>query len=322
MRGGKDRLHMKFIQMSADVSSVLLKIVWIVVGLTTIYAGIKNLLDKDNPSRIGTAIFWCAFGIVCALGDWLPAKVSGALVIIMCLPPIFKRVKVGKTNVPAVEYTKKQFGKIGMKIFIPAFTVAVCSLLFALFTNISSYIGITVGVIIAIIVLMCYSKDNKPKVFMEDSERFLSMMGPLCMLPQLLACLGGIFTAAGVGEVVASLVGKVVPQGNMTVGIIVFAIGMVLFTMIMGNAFAAITVMTVGIGGPFVLAYGANPVVVGMIALTCGYCGTLCTPMAANFNIVPVAILNMKNRWGVIKNQVVVAMIMLVIQICYMLILK
>lgn len=313
---------MKFIQMSAGVSSVLLKIVWIVVGLITFYAGIKNLLDKENPSRIGTAIFWCAFGIVCALGDWLPSKVSGALVIIMCLPPIFKRVKVGKTNAPAVEYTKKQFGKIGMKIFIPAFTVAVCSLLFALFTNISSYIGITVGVIIAIIILMCYSKDNKPKVFMEDSERFLSIMGPLCMLPQLLACLGGIFTAAGVGEVVASLVGKVVPQGNMTVGIIVFAIGMVLFTMIMGNAFAAITVMTVGIGGPFVLAYGANPVVVGMIALTCGYCGTLCTPMAANFNIVPVAILNMKNRWGVIKNQVLVAIIMLVIQICYMLILK
>ncbi|WP_368250180.1 5-oxoproline transporter, DUF979 family subunit, partial [Fusicatenibacter saccharivorans] len=97
---------------------------------------------------------------------------------------------------------------------------------------------------------------------------------------------------------------------------------MVLFTMIMGNAFAAITVMTVGIGAPFVLAYGANPVVIGMIALTCGYCGTLMTPMAANFNIVPVAILNMKDRWGVIKNQVLVGLIMLVFQICYMIVLK
>ena len=90
----------------------------------------------------------------------------------------------------------------------------------------------------------------------------------------------------------------------------------------MGNAFAAITVMTVGIGAPFVLAYGANPVVIGMIALTCGYCGTLLTPMAANFNILPVAILNMKDRWGVIKNQVLVALIMLVFQICYMIVLK
>ena len=97
---------------------------------------------------------------------------------------------------------------------------------------------------------------------------------------------------------------------------------MVLLTMIMGNAFAAITVMTVGIGAPFVLAYGANPVVIGMLALTCGYCGTLLTPMAANFNILPVAILNMKDRWGVIKKQVLVAIIMLVFQICYMIVLK
>ena len=97
---------------------------------------------------------------------------------------------------------------------------------------------------------------------------------------------------------------------------------MVLFTMIMGNAFAAITVMTVGIGAPFVLAYGANPVVIGMIALTCGYCGTLLAPMAANFNILPVAILNMKDRWGAIKNQVLVAIFMLVFQICYMIVLK
>ena len=240
----------------------------------------------------------------------------------MCMPPIFKRVKVGKTNAPTKEYTKGQYQKIGMKIFIPALTVAVCSLLFALFTNISSMVGVTVGVIISMIILRAYSSDNKPKVFLEGSERFLSMMGPLCMLPQLLGALGGIFTEAGVGEVIAGIVENVVPKGNVNLGIIIFAIGMVLFTMIMGNAFAAITVITVGIGGPFVLAYGADPVIIGMLALTCGYCGTLCTPMAANFNIVPVAILNMKDRWGVIKNQVVVAAIMLVVQICYMIMFK
>ena len=108
----------------------------------------------------------------------------------------------------------------------------------------------------------------------------------------------------------------------MNIGIIVFAIGMALFTMIMGNAFAAITVMTVGIGAPCVLAYGADPVVVGMIALTCGFCGTLLTPMAANFNIVPVVILDMKKRFGVIKNQIFIAIAMLIIQIIYMILLK
>ena len=315
--------NLKFIQVGDSFNAIGLNVVWVIIGLITIYAGIKNLLDKENPSRVGTAVFWCSFGIVCGFGSWLPAKVSGALVLIMCLPPIFKKVKIGKTDNPTKEHTEQQFKKIGMKIFVPAFSVAVCSLFFALFSNMSSMVAITVGVIVAMILLMAFdAKQNKPAVFLNDSERFLGITGPLSMLPQLLGCLGGVFTAAGVGDVIAQLVEKIVPKGNVNIGIIVYAIGMVLFTMIMGNAFAAITVMTVGIGAPFVLAYGANPVVIGMLALTCGYCGTLLTPMAANFNILPVAILNMKDRWGAIKNQVLVAIFMLVFQIWYMIVLK
>ena len=315
--------NLKFIQVGDSFNAIGLNVVWVIIGLITIYAGIKNLLDKENPSRVGTAVFWCSFGIVCGFGSWLPAKVSGALVLIMCLPPIFKKVKIGKTDNPTKEHTEQQFKKIGMKIFVPAFSVAVCSLFFALFSNMSSMVAITVGVIVAMILLMAFdAKQNKPAVFLNDSERFLGITGPLSMLPQLLGCLGGVFTAAGVGDVIAQLVEKIVPKGNVNIGIIVYAIGMVLFTMIMGNAFAAITVMTVGIGAPFVLAYGANPVVIGMLALTCGYCGTLLTPMAANFNILPVAILNMKDRWGATKNQVLVAIFMLVFQICYMIVLK
>ncbi|MFR3414229.1 MAG: DUF979 domain-containing protein [Coprococcus sp.] len=315
--------NLKFIQVGDSFNAIGLNVVWVIIGLITIYAGIKNLLDKENPSRVGTAVFWCSFGIVCGFGSWLPAKVSGVLVLIMCLPPIFKKVKIGKTDNPTKEHTEQQFKKIGMKIFVPAFSVAVCSLFFALFSNMSSMVAITVGVIVAMVLLMAFdTKQNKPAVFLNDSERFLGITGPLSMLPQLLGCLGGVFTAAGVGDVIAQLVEKIVPNGNVNIGIIVYAIGMVLFTMIMGNAFAAITVMTVGIGAPFVLAYGANPVVIGMLALTCGYCGTLLTPMAANFNILPVAILNMKDRWGAIKNQVLVAIFMLVFQICYMIVLK
>lgn len=315
--------NLKFIQVGDSFNAIGLNVVWVIIGLITIYAGIKNLLDKENPSRVGTAVFWCSFGIVCGFGSWLPARVSGVLVLIMCLPPIFKKVKIGKTDNPTKEHTEQQFKKIGMKIFVPAFSVAVCSLFFALFSNMSSMVAITVGVIVAMVLLMAFdTKQNKPAVFLNDSERFLGITGPLSMLPQLLGCLGGVFTAAGVGDVIAQLVEKIVPKGNVNIGIIIYAIGMVLFTMIMGNAFAAITVMTVGIGAPFVLAYGANPVVIGMLALTCGYCGTLLTPMAANFNILPVAILNMKDRWGAIKNQVLVAIFMLVFQICYMIVLK
>ncbi|EPZ56595.1 hypothetical protein H477_2841 [[Clostridium] sordellii ATCC 9714] len=114
------------------------------------------------------------------------------------------------------------------------------------------------------------------------------------------------------------MVSNVVPEGNITVAIIIYAVAMALFTMIMGNAFAAFSVITIGIGIPFILAYGLDPNVVGMIGLTSGYCGTLMTPMAANFNIVPVAILEMKDKYGVIKKQLPIALVMLVAQIILM----
>lgn len=300
----------------------LLEILYIVMGLVTIYTGIKNAMDEENPERLGTAIFWCTLGIVLAFGRWIPAIVNGILIIIMTIPSILGKVKVGKSYEPTEEEMAKAFEKIGMKVFLPALTIGMFAIIFALFTNMGALVGVGVGILASIILLMIFSPNNKPQVFLRDSERLLSTVGPLSMLPMLLASLGAIFTEAGVGEVIAALVGNIIPEGNVNIGIIVYALGMVVFTMIMGNAFAAITVMTVGIGGPFVLAYGANPVVIGMIALTVGYCGTLCTPMAANFNIVPVAMLDMKDRMGVIKNQIVPAVIMVTFQIVYMILLK
>ena len=310
---------------SADITlgTKLLEVVYIVMGLITIYTGVKNARDKENPSRVGTAVFWCALRIVLAFGRWIPAMIDGILVIVMTLPAIFGKVKIGKSEAPSEKSVDQRYNAIGMKIFAPALSIGVFAILFAIFLpDLGAIVGIGARIIVSVILLMAFSKENTPKVFLQDSERLLSTVGPLSMLPMLLASLGGVFTAAGVGEVISEIVGNVIPKGNVNVGIIVFAIGMALFTMIMGNAFAAITVMTVGIGAPFVLQYGADPVVIGMLALTCGYCGTLCTPMAANFNIVPIAMLDMKNRFGVIKNQIIPAIILLTVQIIYMIILK
>ena len=84
---------------------------------------------------------------------------------------------------------------------------------------------------------------------------------------------------------------------------------MAIFTMIMGNAFAAFAVITAGIGVPFVINLGANPAIVGALGLTAGYCGTLMTPMAANFNIVPASILEMENKNGIILVQAPVVLL-------------
>lgn len=314
-----------FMDPEIAMSNKLMEIIYMFIGFMVVYTAVKNLKDKENPSRIGTFVFWFVLGILLAFGRWLPSALSGVLVLVMCVPAILHKVKKGKTDAPSKADTQAAFQAIGMKIFIPALSIGVFAVGAALTTNViglSALNGVAIGVFAAAIFLMIFNKKNMPVVLLNDSERMLSTVGPLSMLPMLLACLGAVFTAAGVGDVVASLVERIIPAGNVNAGIIVYALGMMLFTMIMGNAFAAITVMTVGIGGPFVLAYGANPVVIGMLALTCGFCGTLCTPMAANFNTVPVALLDMKKQFGVIKNQVPIAIVMIIVQIVMMIMLK
>ena len=312
---------------SADVTlaSKVMEVIYIIIGLLCINCGVKNLKDKENAEPVGTFIFWAVLGVVIALGRWLPALVSGILVVVMCLPAIFKKVKKGAVSAATKAETEAAYEKIGMKIFAPTLSIGVLAVICAITgmgIGLSALNGVAIGVLVSIILLMIMNKENKPSTFLNDSERMLSTVGPLSMLPMLLACLGTVFTKAGVGDVISDIVSHIIPEGNVNAGIVVYAIGMMLFTMIMGNAYAAITVMTVGIGYPFVLAHGANPVVIGMLALTCGFCGTLCTPMAANFNTVPVALLDMKKPMGVIKNQVPVAIIMLVVQIVIMIMLK
>lgn len=312
-----------FLDAEVTLGAKLLEVIYIIMGLLSMYTAVKNLRDEENPSRIPTAIFWGAFGIVLSFGRFLPEMVSGILIMVMVIPAILQKVKPGKLDVPSEEQRARLLEKNGMKVFIPALSIGVCAILFALFLpQIGALVGVGCGVLLGVVFLMIISRENTPKVFLNDTERLLSTVGPLSILPMLLAALGAIFTAAGVGEVIAGYVEKIIPAGNVNVGIIVYCIGMVLFTMIMGNAYAAITVMTVGIGGPFVLAHGADPTVIGMLALTTGFCGTLMTPMAANFNIVPVAMLDMKKRFGVIKNQIPIALFMIVFQILFMIFFK
>lgn len=153
----------------------------------------------------------------------------------------------------------------------------------------------------------------------DDGRRLLEVVGPANILPQLLAALGSVFTAAGVGNVISESISTFIPSGNILAGIIAYCLGMAIFTMIMGNGFAAFAVITAGIGVPFVIAQGGNPVIVSALGLTAGFCGTLLTPMAANFNIVPTSILEIDDKkYGVIKYQLPVSIIMLIIHIALM----
>ena len=209
---------------------------------------------------------------------------------------------------------------IGNMIFVPALALAIVAFLVAQFwtEQLGSLVALGIATVVALILSFIITK-GKFGDAAEDGRRLLELIGPLCILPQLLAALGSVFSSAGVGQVIADGISAVIPQGNILLGVIAYCVGMALFTMIMGNAFAAFAVITIGIGIPFVISQGANPVVASALALTAGYCGTLMTPMAANFNIVPTAILEIDDKkYGLIKYQIPVAITMLIIHIILM----
>jgi uncharacterized membrane protein len=150
----------------------------------------------------------------------------------------------------------------------------------------------------------------------DEGGRLADSIGWALVLPQMLASLGVIFAAAGVGTTVGAMVGAIIPSGSVFLAVLLYALGMVAFTMIMGNAFAAFPVMAAAIGVPILIhADGGNPAVIGAVGMLSGFCGTLMTPMAANFNIVPAALLELRSQYGVIRAQIATAIPLLIANI-------
>ncbi|MDE2156647.1 MAG: DUF979 family protein, partial [Xanthomonadaceae bacterium] len=138
-----------------------------------------------------------------------------------------------------------------------------------------------------------------------EGRRLLDALGWTALLPLLLAALGQVFTHSGVGTAIAAIATAWLPGGSALAALLAFALGMVLFTVIMGNAFAAFPVVMAGIGLPLLIRqHGADPAILGSMGMLCGYCGTLLTPMAADFNLVPAALLELRSPYGVIRAQV------------------
>ncbi len=146
----------------------------------------------------------------------------------------------------------------------------------------------------------------------QEGRRLLDTVGWAAVLPQMLAALGAVFALAGVGQAVGGLLSHALPADSRLAVVCAYTLGMAAFTMIMGNAFAAFPVMTAGIGLPLIVRkFGGDPAVMSAIGMLSGFCGTLMTPMAANFNLVPAALLDLPDRYAVIKAQTPTALILL-----------
>ena len=300
-----------------NISDIIFEIMYIISGIIFISTGIYNLIDKKNPKRFGTAIFWTITGIIFIAGPYINPTIVGGLLILLGLLTVTKNIEIGSLINSSEEYRKAKSEKIGNKIFIPALSIGVVAFAIAQFTNLGGLVRLGFGALVSLILTLITTKEN-PKYISYDSSRVLQQMGPSVILPQLLGALGILFSKAGVGDLISEMMKGVIPDESKLFGVVGYCVAMALFTMIMGNAFAAFAVITTGIGIPFVVHLGANPAIVGALGITAGYCGTLMTPMAANFNIIPASILEMENKNGVILVQAPIALTLLIIHILLM----
>lgn len=304
--------------MTWTLSTAVAEIFYCVIGLIFIMTGVKALKDTGLATRYLTAAFWFILAFTFIAGPYIPKWVVGLCVIAMSAITAMGKVRQSKSDIPVPAETRKAADKYGNKVFIPALSLAVVAVIVATCwksIGANNAIGVSglAALLVAFILFRC-----KPSQAVTDGTRLMDNVGSAGILPQVLAALGALFTASGVGDVIASGVQHVIPNGSRFIACVVYCVAMALFTIIMGNGFAAFSVITVGVGIPFLIMNGANPVVVGALGLTAGYCGTLLTPMAANFNIMPAALLETRDKYVIIRSQAPVAVTMLIIHILLM----
>lgn len=293
---------------------------YILAGLAFASFAFSSARDATNPRRWGNTAFWTLLTVSFWFGDVLGDIGNGILVLALVGIAGAHLLGRGSRESTTNEERERFSDRLGNRLFIPAlvipFTAFVGTLLFTYTplkgTGIIDPKAVTlvllgVGVIAALII--CYAWLRPPPVApFDEGGRLADSIGWAIVLPQMLAALGAVFAAAGVGDIIGGVAGEVIPSGSVFLAVVIYAVGMALFTIIMGNAFAAFPVMVAAIGVPILVqGAGADPAVIGAVGMLSGFCGTLLTPMAANFNIVPAALLELKDQYGVIRMQVATA---------------
>jgi uncharacterized membrane protein len=303
---------------------ITLEFVNVLMGLMMIGIAIVNLRDKSSKKHYNNAAFWGIYAVTFLAGSYVPNFVNGLLVIAMV-----SIVAIGKLGGAPPEQTTRaerevSAAKWGNRLFIPALTIPAVALLgtFTLkgfsvngvplvdpkqVTLISLGLATVVALVVGLIMLR-----PPPSAPVVEARRLMDAVSWAAVLPQMLAALGAMFALAGVGPIVAGILQRWIPLDTTFAVVATYTIGMALFTMIMGNAFAAFPVMTAAIGLPLIVhRFGGNVVSMAAIGMLSGFCGTLMTPMAANFNIVPAALLELPDQNAVIKVQIPTALILL-----------
>jgi uncharacterized membrane protein len=296
---------------------IRLSFVYGLTGLVFAAFAVLSATDRANPKRFGNAAFWGLVAVSFLAGDLIGDLANGFLVIALALIAGLGGLGRGKPATTSPETRAALAAKFGDKLFIPALTLPAVLLVGVLVlkpltiggtplfdpkqaTLISLAIAAVAAVIVALVLLR-----QPPISPFQEGRRIADIVGWAALLPQTLAALGAVFALAGVGKLIGDLVTHWLPMDTRAAAVAVYCLGMAGFTMIMGNAFAAFPVLTAGVGLPILIhRFGGEPATVCAIGMLSGFCGTLMTPLAANFNLVPPALLELPDRYAVIKAQI------------------
>ncbi len=300
---------------------ILLDYFYLVLGAMLTVAAFMTLRDKHNPKRFTTALFWGLYAVVYLVGERIPPVVAGAIMIFMALIAGFGGIALGKYGFLPEGERRASAQRLGNRLFIPALIIPVVTMLGSTLLKDVTINGMLLFeqkhlTLVALgcasllaVAAACWLTRSTPVQGMREWRRLVDAVGWALVLPHMLAVLGLLFVEAGVGKAVAHVATSYVAMDSRFVAVAVFCIGMALFTIVMGNGFAAFPVMAGGVGIPILVGvYGANPAIMAAIGMFSAYCGTLMTPMAANFNIVPAALLELPDKNAVIKAQIPTAL--------------
>jgi uncharacterized membrane protein len=315
-----------------------LPVLYVIGGVFFAAMALLGAFDRENPKRWGNLAFWGLLAVSFLFGSYIGDLANGVLVLALAGLAGFGALGQGKPATTTPEERRESAARLGAKLFIPALVIPAVTLIgtFAFkgfeagpvvlkpltlngtalvdpkqATLVALILGILIGLVIAVIMIR-----PRPTVPAQEGRRLLDAVGWAALLPQTLAALGAVFAAAGVGQIIGAFAGSSLPSSGPAgamLAVVAYTFGMAIFTIIMGNAFAAFPVMTAGIGLPLIVGtFKGDPVIMSAVGMLSGFCGTLMTPMAANFNIVPAALLDLTDRYGVIKAQIPTALILLI----------
>jgi len=301
---------------------------FLLVGVILAITAAMTLADRGNPKRHSSALFWGLYALVFLIGDQLPPMWVGVGAVAMALIAGFGGVGMGRhpERAPAEHQASAQ--RLGNKLFMPALAIPLITMIGTLSAKYLSFggtplldpknttlVSLGVGCVLSL-GLACWLTRESPAQGIRESRRLTDALGWALVLPQMLGMLGLVFSDAGVGKAVAYVTTSYINMDIRFVAVAVYVVGMALFTIIMGNGFAAFPVMTGGVGVPILVGvYHGDPAVMASIGMLSGYCGTLLTPMAANFNIVPAALLELPDKNAVIRAQVPTALTLLTVNV-------